>query len=143
MLSSEVLAHNCVPSRLLMHLCKNFSCRITEASPSTLFIGYDSMSAASFSPVLLFSGTEGLLLLQRSVSTGRAPANSVLAFGLHKPQLPNKYYSKRDRGGETEQSCLHVQDQNMFHLRIRIIKKVSVPNERIERGSEHKTITLR
>lgn len=126
-----------------MHMCENFSGRITEATPSTHCIGYDSVSAASFGPVLLFSGTEGLLLLQRSVSTGRAPANSVLAFGLHKPQLPNKYYSKRDGGGETEQSCIHVQDQNMFHLRIRIIKKILVPNEIIERGSKHKTITLR
>lgn len=64
-------------------------------------------------PSSLFSGTEWLPLLQRSVSTGRGPTHSVLAFSLHKTQRPNKHDGQRDRGGVCEMDSKASKRQNV------------------------------
>lgn len=55
---------------------------------------------------LLFSATEWLLLLQRSVTKGRGPKHCVLAFRLHKSQLPNKHSRHGDRDRDIEAKVL-------------------------------------
>lgn len=55
---------------------------------------------------LLFSATEWLLLLQRSVTKGRGPKHGVLAFSLHKSQLPNKHSRHGDRDRDIEAKLL-------------------------------------
>lgn len=55
---------------------------------------------------LLFSATEWLLLLQRSVTKGRGPKHCVLAFSLHKSQLPNKHSGHGDRDRAIEAKLL-------------------------------------
>lgn len=82
------------------------SSTVTFHTGSTFFLAScSSASAVSFGLVCCFSGTDRLLL-HSSVRMGRVPPDCVLAFGLHKPQLPNKHYRHGDGGRGVEQSCM-------------------------------------
>lgn len=55
--------------------------------------------AASFGPVLLvFRDRWAVSPLAALSETGRVPLDCVLAFGLHKPQPPNKHQRHGDGG---------------------------------------------
>lgn len=82
-----------------------------------------SALAVSFGLVCCFSGTDRLRLLNSSVRMGRVPPRCVLAFGLHKPQLPNKHYRHGDGGRRVEQSCM-LAVEKMFSMFLLMIMNI-------------------
>lgn len=120
----------CCSKSYLPPLCRNI---INCDFPHWILASCRSALAVSFGLVCCFSGT-GRLLLHSSVRMGRVPPDCVLAFGLHKPQLPNKHYRHGDGGRGVEQSCM-LAVEKMFSMFLLMIMNIHHWNWRFTAGT--------